>query len=50
MIQDDAAGQVTFQDGHTGRPSIDPELMLRIPFVGYCYGIHSERHLCEEAP
>ena len=31
-----------------GRPSIDPELMLRILIVGYCYGIRSERRLCEE--
>jgi transposase len=31
-----------------GRPSIDPELMLRMLFVGYCYGIRSERRLCEE--
>jgi transposase len=33
---------------HTGRPSIDPEVMLRILIVGYCYGIRSERRLCEE--
>jgi len=32
----------------TGRPSVDPELMLRMLIVGYCYGIRSERHLCEE--
>ena len=31
-----------------GRPSIDPELMVRMLLVGYCYGIHSERRLCEE--
>jgi transposase len=31
-----------------GRPSIDPELMLRMLIVGYCYGIRSERRLCEE--
>lgn len=31
-----------------GRPSIDPELMLRLLMVGYCYGIRSERRLCEE--
>jgi transposase len=31
-----------------GRPSIDPELMIRMLLVGYCYGIHSERRLCEE--
>jgi transposase len=33
---------------HTGRPSVDPELMLRMLIVGYCYGIRSERRLCEE--
>jgi len=33
---------------HTGRPSIDPELMIRMLLVGYCFGIRSERRLCEE--
>jgi transposase len=32
---------------HTGRPSIDPELMFRMLIIGYCYGIRSERRLCE---
>jgi hypothetical protein len=32
----------------TGRPSIDPELMMRMLIVGYCFGIRSERRLCEE--
>jgi transposase len=31
-----------------GRPSIDPELMIRMLIVGYCYGIRCERRLCEE--
>ena len=31
-----------------GRPSIDPELMIRMLLVGYCYGIRFERRLCEE--
>jgi len=31
-----------------GRPSIDPELMIRMLIIGYCYGIRSERRLCEE--
>jgi transposase len=31
-----------------GRPSIDPELMLRMLIVGYCYGVRFERKLCEE--
>lgn len=33
--------------GHAGRPSIDPELMIRTLIVGYCYGIRSERRLRE---
>jgi len=31
-----------------GRPSVDPELMIRMLLVGYCLGIRSERRLCEE--
>jgi transposase len=31
-----------------GRPSIDPELMMRMLLIGYCMGIRSERRLCEE--
>jgi transposase len=31
-----------------GRPSIDPELMIRMLIVGYCFGIRSERRLCED--
>jgi transposase len=31
-----------------GRPSIDPELMVRMLIVGYCYGIRSERKLTQE--
>jgi transposase len=32
----------------TGRPSVDPELMIRMLLVGYTMGIRSERRLCEE--
>ena len=32
---------------HTGRPSVDPELLIRMLLVGYCFGIRSERRLCE---
>ena len=32
----------------TGRPSIDPELMIRMLLIGYSFGIRSERRLCEE--
>jgi transposase len=31
-----------------GRPSIDPELIIRMLIVGYCFAIRSERRLCEE--
>ena len=31
-----------------GRPSVDPELMIRMLLVGYCYGIRHERRLCQE--
>lgn len=31
---------------HTGRPSIDPELMIRMLIIGYSCGIRSERSLC----
>lgn len=33
---------------HTGRPSTDPEILLRMLLIGYLYGITSERRLCEE--
>jgi transposase len=32
----------------TGRPSVAPELMIRMLLVGYVMGIRSERRLCEE--
>jgi len=31
-----------------GRPSIDPVLMIGMPFIGYVFGIRSERLLCRE--
>ena len=31
-----------------GQPSIDPELLIRMHLVGYCFGIRSERKLREE--
>ncbi|MEK9685473.1 MAG: IS1182 family transposase [Rhodospirillaceae bacterium] len=33
---------------HMGCPSIDPELMIRMLLIGYCYSIRSERRLCDE--
>ncbi|HEY9398223.1 MAG TPA: IS1182 family transposase [Burkholderiales bacterium] len=31
-----------------GRPSVDPDLMIRMLIVGYCYGLRSERRLTQE--
>lgn len=31
-----------------GRPSVDPELLIRMLLVGYLYGVRSERRLCED--
>ena len=31
-----------------GRPSVDPELMIRMLLIGYCYSIRSARRLCDE--
>jgi transposase len=33
---------------HTGRPSIDPVLMIRMLIIGYVFAIRSERRLCAE--
>jgi transposase len=33
---------------HTGRPSVCPELMIRMLLIGYCYSIRSERRLCQD--
>jgi transposase len=33
---------------HTGCPSVDPELMVRMMLLGYCYSIRSDRRLCQE--
>jgi transposase len=45
----------SFIDKHTenlysnkGRPSIDPQVLLRMMLIGYLYGITSERRLCQE--
>ena len=32
----------------TGRPSVDPDVMMRMLLVGYLFGITSERRLCDE--
>ena len=31
-----------------GRPPVDPELMIRMLIIGYCFGIRSERRLCKD--
>lgn len=41
-------GQLAPFYSHTGRPSIDPVLMIRMLVVGYSFGIRSERRLCDE--
>lgn len=35
-------------NSQSGRPSIDPELMVRMLLIGFCMRIRSERRLCEE--
>jgi transposase len=41
-------GRVKHLYSQTGRPSVDPEILLRMLLIGYLYGIRSERRLCEE--
>jgi len=33
---------------YTGRPSVDPDVMMRMLLLGYLFGISSERRLCDE--
>jgi len=40
-------GNLAVSYSHTGRPSIDPELIARMLIIDYCYGIRSQRRLCE---
>ena len=42
------AGELAPFYSEIGRPSIDPELMIRMLIVGYCFGLRSERRLCDE--
>jgi transposase len=48
MVLADLRAQLQPFYSDIGRPSVDPELMLRMLIVGYCYGIRHERQLCEE--
>lgn len=41
-------GELKAHYSDIGRPSVCPELMIRMLLVGYCYSIRSERRLCEE--
>src|SRR5437762_2938222 len=47
-ILGDLHGQLKAFYSDIGRPSVDPELMIRMLLVGYCYGIRHERRLCQE--
>src|SRR4051794_38715215 len=44
----DVHREMTASYSQTGRPSIDPELLLRMLIVGYGYGVRPERRLSEE--
>jgi len=41
-------GELAAHYSHLGCPSVDPELLVRMLLVGYCYSIRSERRLCQE--
>jgi len=41
-------GELAPHYSSTGRPSIDPELMIRMLIVGYVFAIRSERLICRE--
>jgi transposase len=41
-------GKMKAHYSHLGRPSVCPELMVRMLIVGYCHSIRSERRLCRE--
>jgi transposase len=40
--------QLKLHYSEIGRPSVDPELMIRMLMIGYCYGLRSERKLSQE--
>ncbi len=41
-------GELAPYYSHTGCPSVDPELMIRMLLLGYCYSVRSDRRLCQE--
>ena len=48
LVLDDVRQALKPFHSSTARPSIGPELMIRMLIVGYCMGMRSERGLCEE--
>ena len=44
----DVHGRLEPYYSEIGRPSVDPELMIRMLIIGYCYGLRSERRLTQE--
>src|ERR1700741_5572564 len=47
-VLDRVRGQLKPYYSEIGRPSVDPELMIRMLIVGYCFGLRSERRLTQE--
>src|ERR1700757_167335 len=47
-VLSDLHQQLKGSSSDIGRPSVEPELMIRMLLVGYCYGIRHERRLCQE--
>jgi Transposase domain (DUF772) len=45
---DDLRRELAAVYNNIGRSSVDPELMIPMLLIGYCFGIRSERRLCEE--
>lgn len=48
LDQSDLHQRLSEHCSHTGRPSIDPELMIRMLIIDYSFGISSKHRLCEE--
>src|SRR5215203_4764623 len=47
-VLDSVRDQLNPYYSEIGRPSVDPELMIRMLIVGYCFGLRSERKLTQE--
>jgi hypothetical protein len=48
LLLEDLRRELAPFSSNIGRPSIDPELMIRMLLIGYCFGIRSEQRLCDE--